>query len=424
MKKEIPLIKFFIIILDCFLFFLALILTLTFRFGLDISQRFNEHFLPFLFLLPLYILSLIAFDLYNFYLLNFKNLFFRSINFFLIAFIFSTIYFYFNEIIFSISPKTNLFIFLTLFMLFIILSRVFLIKVFFLKEKTPVYFLGSNDLREKLEKDLQGHSFFVFENFEKNKMREGSILVIDKILNLENKNFINKILTLKITPFDFIDFYEKFFYRLPLEAINFDFVLKEILFTETRIYFYLKRFFDLILALFLFLFLFLPLFPLISILIYLNSPGPIFFLQERIGYRGKIFKLIKFRTMKGEANGQKWAVGDEEKRIFLIGKILRKYHLDELPQVINVLKGELSFVGPRPEQPKIANDLEKNIPFYNLRYLVKPGFTGWAQVNFKYPENFEETKIKLEYDLYYLKNNNLFLDILIVIKTFQKLIGF
>jgi lipopolysaccharide/colanic/teichoic acid biosynthesis glycosyltransferase len=229
----------------------------------------------------------------------------------------------------------------------------------------------------------------------------------------------------EITTFDFIDFYEKFLGRIPLEAIDSDWILRQTAVFQSKIYFYFKRGFDLILATLIFIFLFLPLVLPIALLIYLSDPGPIFYKNLRVGYKKKIFSLLKFRTMKEiRKNKESWAVGEENKRIFSFGKFLRMTHLDELPQIFNIFKGELTLVGPRPEQPGIFSELEKEIPFYELRVLVLPGITGWAQVNYKYPENIEETKIKLEYDLYYLKNNSPFLDLLIIIKTIQKLLTF
>lgn len=422
MKREIFLIKIFFIFIDFILFYLALVLTLAIRFGGDFYLRFQEHFYPFFFLFPFHLVLLFAFDLYNFYFLNFKNLILKIFNFFLTAFIFSIIYFYFSEIIFQISPKTNLLIFILVFTFLLIVSRLVFIKKY-QKDKIKTYFLGRKILREKLIKDLKDHPLFSFSD-NKEIISKNSVLIIDPEFKFQDQELFKQILNSQINVFDFVDFYEKFLGRIPLEVLNFDLVIKNLYLIENRIYFYLKRFVDLMLAIFFFIFIFVPLLPLISILIYLNSPGSIFFLQERVGYRRKIFKLIKFRTMEEGDHRGKWAIGDEKKRIFFIGKILRKTHLDELPQLINILKGDISFVGPRPEQPEISKELEKKIPFYDLRYLVIPGLTGWAQVNYKYPEDIEETKIKLEYDLFYLKNNNLFLDVLIIIKTFQKFLGF
>ncbi|GIW67384.1 MAG: hypothetical protein KatS3mg096_252 [Candidatus Parcubacteria bacterium] len=431
MKKEISLIKFLFVLLDIFLFFLALNLALAFRFGLNYSIYLQEHILPFLFLLPFYVFLLFTFNLYDFYLLNLKILLQRIFYFFLLALILSVIYFYFGQTIFKISPKTNLLIFLFSFLLLLFISRHLILKIF-QKRKITVYFLGDENLKNKLETDLKNHPFFIFKEISGHNMprilkgenNSYVILVIAPHYHLKPNDF-QEILKEEITIFDFVDFYEKFLGRIPLEAIDSDWLIREIASGKSNFYFYFKRGIDVIVSVFLLLFLFLPLFLPIAFLIYLSDPGPIFFTQPRVGYKRQIFKLIKFRTMRQEKEEHgKWAVGSEEKRIFFIGKILRKTHLDELPQIFNILKGELTLVGPRPEQPKIFEDLEKEIPFYELRALVLPGFTGWAQVNYKYPENIEETKIKLEYDLYYLKNNNLFLDFLIIIKTFHKLLTF
>jgi lipopolysaccharide/colanic/teichoic acid biosynthesis glycosyltransferase len=287
--------------------------------------------------------------------------------------------------------------------------------------------LGEEKLKEKLEKDLQNHQFFSFKGYfdiNANNSAGNKILVIAPHYHLKPKEF-QLILNSETTTFDFIDFYERFLGRIPLEAIDSDWLLRQTAVFQSKIYFYFKRSLDLILATLIFIFLFLPLFLPISLLIYISDPGPIFFKNLRVGYKRKNFYLLKFRTMKEiKKSKESWAVGEEEKRIFPFGKFLRITHLDELPQIFNIFKGELTLVGPRPEQPKIFSELEKEIPFYELRVLVLPGITGWAQVNYKYPENIEETKIKLEYDLYYLKNYGLFLDFLIIIKTIQKLLTF
>jgi lipopolysaccharide/colanic/teichoic acid biosynthesis glycosyltransferase len=425
MKKEISLIKFLFALLDFILFFLALGLTLFFRFGFHFPLYFQEHFLPFFFLFFFYLLLLFAFNLYDFYLFNLKILFQRILSFTFAALILGIIYFYFGQVIFRISPKTNLFIFIFIFLLFLSFSRILALK-FFSQRKIEVYFLGEEKLGEKIEKDLQSHQFFSFRGYFNMITQEpaNKILVIAPHYHLKPKEF-QFILNSEITTFDFIDFYEKFLGRIPLEAIDSDWLLRQTAVFQSKMYFYFKRSFDFILATLIFIFLFLPLFLPISFLIYLSDPDTIFFKNLRVGYKKKIFSLLKFRTMKEIKNSKEsWAVGEEEKRIFLFGKFLRITHLDELPQIFNIFKGELTLVGPRPEQPEIFSELEKEIPFYELRVLVLPGITGWAQVNYKYPENLEETKIKLEYDLYYLKNYSLFLDFLIIVKTIQKLLTF
>jgi lipopolysaccharide/colanic/teichoic acid biosynthesis glycosyltransferase len=219
----------------------------------------------------------------------------------------------------------------------------------------------------------------------------------------------------KIPIMELVDFYEQNLNRIILEEIDEYWILKNIINPEHKIQAFIKRTFDLFFAFILLIFLII-LFPFIAIGILINSPGPIIFSQKRVGKDNKIFTLYKFRTMKGDKDLGIWAK-EKDERIFFFGKILRKLHLDELPQVINILKNELSFVGPRPEQVNIVNDLEKKIKFFNIRHLILPGITGWAQVNYKYAGSIEEIKIKLEYDLYYLKNKNIILDLLIIFKT-------
>ena len=165
---------------------------------------------------------------------------------------------------------------------------------------------------------------------------------------------------------------------------------------------------------------FLPLIPLIALAVKLSSPGPVLYGQKRVGYHGKIFTCWKFRTMcqDAETNGAQWATGDDP-RITRIGRILRKLRLDEIPQIWNVLRGDMGFVGPRPERPEFVDWLTKEIPYYNIRHIVPPGLTGWAQVSYEYGASVEESKEKLRYDLYYIKNIAPMLDLVIVFKTIK-----
>jgi exopolysaccharide biosynthesis polyprenyl glycosylphosphotransferase len=167
-------------------------------------------------------------------------------------------------------------------------------------------------------------------------------------------------------------------------------------------------------------------FPFISLAIILESGFPIFFSQERLGRGGQPFKIIKFRTMKRDAEKEGEAMMAEEKdeRVTKVGWLLRKTHLDELPQFINVLRGEMSLVGPRAERPQMVEHFQKALPFYRARLLVKPGITGWAQINFGYAGTVEQTAIKLEYDLYYIEHRNLMMDITIILRTIGTVLGF
>ncbi|MEW6109831.1 MAG: TIGR03013 family XrtA/PEP-CTERM system glycosyltransferase [Nitrospirota bacterium] len=165
----------------------------------------------------------------------------------------------------------------------------------------------------------------------------------------------------------------------------------------------------------------LPLIPLIALLIKMDSPGPVFFRQVRLGYREKHFVLYKFRTMRQDAEGKTGAVWAEKNdpRITRVGSFLRKTRLDEIPQLYNVLKGDMSFVGPRPERPEFIEKLKDIIPYYSERHYVKPGITGWAQVKYPYGASVEDAIEKLRYDLFYIKHISFFVDLLIVLETIQ-----
>jgi len=167
-------------------------------------------------------------------------------------------------------------------------------------------------------------------------------------------------------------------------------------------------------------------FPFISLAIILEAGFPIFFTQERLGRGGQPYKIIKFRTMEREAerDGVVRMTEENDERVTTVGWFLRRTHLDELPQFINVLRGEMSLVGPRAERPQLVEHFQNEIPFYRARLLVKPGITGWAQVNFGYAGNVEETAVKLEYDLYYIEHRNFLMDISIILRTVGQVLGF
>jgi exopolysaccharide biosynthesis polyprenyl glycosylphosphotransferase len=165
----------------------------------------------------------------------------------------------------------------------------------------------------------------------------------------------------------------------------------------------------------------LPLFLLVALAIRLDSRGPVFFRQDRVGERGREFGLLKFRTMVVDAetqSGPVWAT-EHDPRVTRVGRWLRKTRLDEFPQVINVLRGEMSFIGPRPERPCFVSLLQEKIPYYSQRHTVKPGITGWAQIRYRYGATIEDAEAKLQHDLYYIKHMSPFLDWLILIASIQ-----
>jgi exopolysaccharide biosynthesis polyprenyl glycosylphosphotransferase len=167
-----------------------------------------------------------------------------------------------------------------------------------------------------------------------------------------------------------------------------------------------------------------PLLPLVVLLIKAFSPGPVLYRQKRVGRNGTIFTCFKFRTMHKDAEadtGPTWA-RDDDPRITRIGRLLRMTRIDELPQLWNVLRGDMVFVGPRPERPEFVDWLNKEIPYYHLRHTVPPGITGWAQIRYHYGNSVQDAKEKLQYDLYYIKHRSLALDLLIIFQTIKTIL--
>jgi len=219
---------------------------------------------------------------------------------------------------------------------------------------------------------------------------------------------------------DLDNFYEIILRRIPLEDVEETWFLENIE-GAAKFYDQFKRAFEFILAIVIGLIL-LPVEILIAAIVVLTSPGPVIYKQKRVGIRGVEFTLYKFRTMRADAEraGAQWAAQNDA-RVTSFGKFLRKTHLDELPQLWNVIKGDLSFVGPRPERPEFVGKLKAQIPFYGVRLLVTPGVTGWAQIHHRADLTIEDVKQKLQYDIYYLKNRSPILDLAVILKTLKSI---
>lgn len=233
---------------------------------------------------------------------------------------------------------------------------------------------------------------------------------------------IDDLLHIKLTTCDVIDapsFYENITGRILVEEIRPSSIIFTHGFLSSPIQDAFKRGFDVFFALVGFT-LTLPVMLLTAAAIRLESPGPVFYVQKRVGLDGKDFNLIKFRSMRQDAEkgGPQWA-SENDPRVTRVGRIIRKIRVDELPQFINVLRNDMSFVGPRPERRYFVDQLEKVIPFYALRLHAKPGITGWAQVNYPYGDTIEDAKEKLKYELFYMKHRSLWLDLVIIFKTIK-----
>jgi len=425
--------KFLIFLGDLVFLNIALWLMLFWRYPQsEMTWRWQEHWPHFL---VIFLIWLLLFYINNLYNLNLKALsgkFLRLlINTTILASLLSTFYFYLN-VQSAIAPKTNLAAFIVIFIvLFYFWRLIYQALDRSLLPKNNLAIIGYNRASEKLIAELKNNpgagyqTALVFKELSelanlKNIVQEKNIraiVVCDDFGQSEAlRQALFDCLAYQITFFNYPDFYELITGKIPVETIGPSWFLNNLNEGQKNYFNFLKRGLDFIFA-FLILIISLPAWPLIAILIKLASRGPIFFRQVRLGRNEKTFKIIKFRTMRVEDNdGAPTEAGD--RRITPIGNFLRKTRLDEIPQVLNILKGEMSFIGPRPERPDLAAELEKQIPFYKTRLLIKPGLTGWDQISGKYHSpSPEDTLEKLQYDLFYLKQRSLYLDLTITLRT-------
>jgi sugar transferase (PEP-CTERM system associated) len=208
--------------------------------------------------------------------------------------------------------------------------------------------------------------------------------------------------------------------KIEIENLNPSWLVFNDGFRRSPSFIFLRRLFSIAISL-VGLILVAPLIPLIMLAVRLDSEGPVFYTQTRMGKGGRLFKVVKFRTMRLDAEfgtGPQWA-GDNDPRVTRVGRLLRTSRLDEIPQLWCVLKGDMAFVGPRPERPEFIEMLSKEIPFYGVRHMVRPGVTGWAQIKYRYGSTVEDAREKLQYDLFYIKNASIGLDLLILFQTIK-----
>ena len=219
-----------------------------------------------------------------------------------------------------------------------------------------------------------------------------------------------------------VTFYERTTGCIPVRYVDSSWLIFSQGFAVTRWRLAVQRSIDLVVSLTLFV-ITLPVILLTAIAVRLESPGPVLYRQERVGLYGALFQVMKFRSMRQDAekNGAVWA-SLNDKRVTHCGAFIRKTRIDELPQLWNIFKGEMSLVGPRPERPVFVEELSKHIPFYGMRHDMKPGLTGWAQINYPYGSSIEDALHKLEYDLYYIKHTSLALDLLIIFRTVKTIL--
>ncbi len=304
-----------------------------------------------------------------------------------------------------------------------LLFGIYLSKNF--SNKSVWYFLGDKN-KEKIFNEIIGSKAkYKVLNFEKADLSgqivaKGIIIDDEKLLKKNNMKFLFELNNKGMKFMKVSNWCERYLNRYPSELIQVNDIIEGIFtYDENSFKARIKRIIETILSLFILIFTF-PLIIIAAFLIKLEDKGPIFYTQIRNGFEGRQFKIIKLRTMiiNAEKDGIQWSKKSDD-RITKIGRILRKLRIDELPQLLLVLSGEMSLIGPRPERPKFDDLLREHIPNYDLRYSIKPGISGWAQVNFPYGASIEDSKLKLSYDIYYIKNFSIFLDFMIFFKTLK-----
>ena len=290
-------------------------------------------------------------------------------------------------------------------------------------------FYGKEQEYNKFLRELNYHSNHPKINFisaseplkiNKSKNLKGIIVNENNIINVDNLDNLYNIKLSGIEVINLIDWFDKEYHRIPTDFIESNYqLIKKLKSIEDNYHNRIKRLGDIFVSLIIIL-ITLPVIFIVSCLIYLEDKGPIFYTQTRSGLNGKIIKIIKFRSMNvdAEIEGIQWSKNND-KRITRIGRILRALRIDELPQLFCVLLGSMSLIGPRPERPEIEKKLFKKVPYYKSRYILKPGISGWAQVNYHYGASVADTKQKLSYDIYYISNFSFFLDLLIFFKTIK-----
>lgn len=412
-----------LILIDLCIFFLALIATLLIRYPFNLGEQLSQHLPSFLVLFFFYLLIFYSFELYEPLYFRFDREFLTAaFSALLFNFFASLVYFYIGRPLgLPISPYSNLVIFFIIFTILFFLSRRWAFAQTQASQK--IIFIGQdNQLFKEIASFIKSnpHLGLTVEIAKKLPTEAPEFLII----NGEIKNFpelpfsFNQLKTSFTNFFSLEEFYTYLFKKIPLEFLETKKILEMVLKKPPFHYLVLKRLLDIFVALLL-LPLFVILLPFIALSIKISDPkGPVFIRQQRLGQFGKVFTVYKFRTMRGvPRSGNEF----DQNRIFPFGKFLRTSHLDELPQIFNILKGELSFVGPRGELVAVVEDIAKKVPYYRLKLLVQPGLTGWAQLMSGYAATIDDYREKISYDLYYLANRNLIFDLIILLKTLKEI---
>lgn len=422
--------NWFLLLGDIIILYASLGLTLLIRYQEKFQEQTVIHLKPFSFIFIIWVVIFYIANLYDLRRASNKAKFFLNLLAILIICAFIGMGFFYLLPGVGISPKTNMFLDVLITTVLMFGWRLFFNSLVSSPSR-KIIFIGDNKEALSLATAINHHpqwgyevgviippeKFFSY----KNKLRDNHVQTIvlsnELYQTQELTDALYESLSEKIEISSLTRFYEQLVKKIPLSIISKAWFLNNLTESNKITFDHLKRLLDIIVST-LGLIITLPLYPLFYLIVKTDSAGPLFYTQTRLGLLGKKYVIIKFRTMVqgAEKNGAEWALPNDP-RVTRVGKFLRKTRLDELPQLFNVLWGEMSFVGPRPERPEFIKQLEKEIPYYRQRLLVKPGVTGWAQVNYKYSSDIAGALEKLQFDLYYIKNRSPWLDLTILLKT-------
>ena len=412
-----------LLIIDTLLLYLALTVVILVR-----NQDLTEHYRLFSAIFPFWILLYFIEGLYSLKTYNPATLPLSTLRSTVLSMIVSVIFIYLFPLEGrEITPKTNLVLIALISLPTLYLWRKFFF-VFFSKDQRlrETVLIGSQETLNIVLEEIERKPHLGYKIIGTNSAipPETKLIAIER--NFADQAVYHKIFNLLgsgIEVMDLASFAEKISGKIPIKAIDESWFIEYCGHQESRSYDVLKVMIDKTVAIML-LILLIPVAAILLPFLLVFHGRPLFFKQMRTGQNNRPFKLYKLRSMvvDAEKHGAQWAKPGDA-RVTKIGKFLRKTRLDELPQLINIIRGEMSLVGPRPERPEIINSkLAPNIPFYNLRHLVKPGVTGWAQVTFRYAFSQEDSQEKLQFDLFYVKNRSIWLDIIVFFKTIKTVI--
>jgi len=433
---------FLLLVGDLVAFVVALWLTVYLRYaGMPDTPTFADHITPFSYLFIIWVAVYFISGLYERHAVILRGALPQVlVQAQLVNIGIAALFFYFVPIV-GITPRANLFLYLIISLMLVVAWRLFIYRIIVPEKKDDAILIGSGLEMEELKREVNGNPNYKMSfvssvdtanlqsaDFQADVVakiyQDGVSMVVIDLDNEKVQAILPQLYNLLFSRIRFVDMhkvYEYVFDRVALSLLSHSWFLENISAYPKYVYDATKRVMDIVIAFPLGL-ISLIIYPFVYIAIKLDDGGPVFIMQERVGKDNKIIRIPKFRTMKTSDKGI-W-VKENDNRITRVGSFLRKSRIDELPQLYSVVKGDLSLVGPRPDIYDLGMKLSKEIPYYTVRNIIKPGLSGWAQTRQKLPpQSLEETKLRLAYDFYYIKHRSLLIDFKIALQTIATLLS-